>query len=99
MNPSELFLLQAFVIVWLPVVLLRVTGLRGIIPLVVVQSFAACRLPSWQRSSSDTLLDCTSPLAPSPAAIASFGYWPRQMSLSCESNGKFSSPWLLAQSS
>lgn len=39
MNSSAIFLFQAFVIVALPVVLLRVTGLRGIMPLVVVQIF------------------------------------------------------------
>ncbi len=36
MNPSALFLLQAFTIGGLPVVLLRVTDLRGVMPLVVV---------------------------------------------------------------
>jgi hypothetical protein len=36
MNPSVLFLLQAFLIVALPVVLLRVTGLSGATPLAVV---------------------------------------------------------------
>ena len=44
MNPSALFLLQAFVIVALPVVLLRVTGLRGVMPLVVVQIFVGVAL-------------------------------------------------------
>src|SRR5271168_3954376 len=39
MNPSAVFLLQALVIVALPVALLRVTGLRGIMPLVVAQIF------------------------------------------------------------
>jgi hypothetical protein len=43
-NPSALFLLQAFVIVALPVVLLRVTGLRGVTPLVVVQIFVGVAL-------------------------------------------------------
>lgn len=44
MNPAALFLLQAFVIVALPVVLLRVTGLRGVMPLVVVQIFVGVAL-------------------------------------------------------
>jgi Kef-type K+ transport system membrane component KefB len=44
MNPSAIFLFQAFVIVALPVVLLRVTGLRGIMPLVVVQIFVGIAL-------------------------------------------------------
>lgn len=44
MNPSALFLLQAFVIVALPVVLLRVTGLRGVMPLVVAQIFVGIAL-------------------------------------------------------
>lgn len=39
MSPSAIFLLQALVIVAAPVVLLRVSGLKGIMPLVVVQIF------------------------------------------------------------
>jgi Kef-type K+ transport system membrane component KefB len=37
MTPSSLFLLEAFVIVALPVVLLRISGLKGLMPLVAVQ--------------------------------------------------------------
>jgi Kef-type K+ transport system membrane component KefB len=37
MNPSSLFLLDAFVIIALPVALLRISGLKGLMPLVVVQ--------------------------------------------------------------
>jgi Kef-type K+ transport system membrane component KefB len=37
LNPSSIFLLQAFVIVVVPVVLLRASGLRALMPLVVVQ--------------------------------------------------------------
>jgi len=37
MTPSLIFLLQALVIVALPVVLLRYSGLKGLVPLVVVQ--------------------------------------------------------------
>ncbi len=37
MTPSAMFLLEAFVIVALPVTLLRVSGLKGLMPLVVVQ--------------------------------------------------------------
>ena len=37
MTPSSIFLLQAFVIIAAPVVLLRVSGLKGLMPLVVVQ--------------------------------------------------------------
>ena len=37
MSPSAVFLLQAFVIVAVPVALLRVSGLKGIMPLVVMQ--------------------------------------------------------------
>ena len=44
MNPSALFLLHAFVIVALPVVLLRVKDLRGVKPLVVVQIFVGVAL-------------------------------------------------------
>jgi Kef-type K+ transport system membrane component KefB len=36
-TPSSIFLLQAFVIIAAPVVLLRVSGLKGLMPLVVVQ--------------------------------------------------------------
>ena len=38
MNSASMFLLEAFVIVALPVVLLRVSGLKGLMPLVVVQT-------------------------------------------------------------
>jgi Kef-type K+ transport system membrane component KefB len=37
MTPSLIFLLQALVIVALPIVLLRVSGLKGLVPLVVMQ--------------------------------------------------------------
>ena len=37
MTSSSIFLLQAFVIIAAPVVLLRVSGLKGLMPLVVVQ--------------------------------------------------------------
>ena len=37
MTPSSIFLLAAFVIVAVPVVLLRVSGLKSVLPLVVVQ--------------------------------------------------------------
>lgn len=37
MNPNAIFLIQALVIIALPVVALRVTGLRGVLPLVVAQ--------------------------------------------------------------
>src|ERR1700722_3897270 len=37
MSQSSLFLLEAFVVVILPVVLLRISGLKGLVPLVVVQ--------------------------------------------------------------
>ena len=37
MSPSAIFLIQAFVIVAVPVVLLRISGLKGLLPLVVVQ--------------------------------------------------------------
>ena len=37
MNQTSMFLLEAFVIVALPVVLLRISGLKGLMPLVVVQ--------------------------------------------------------------
>jgi Kef-type K+ transport system membrane component KefB len=37
MSPSSVFLLQSFVIVAAPVVLLRVSGLKGLMPLVVMQ--------------------------------------------------------------
>lgn len=37
MNPSAIFLLQALVIVGFPVALLRISGLKGIMPLVAVQ--------------------------------------------------------------
>jgi Kef-type K+ transport system membrane component KefB len=37
MTPNAVFLLQAFVIVAVPVVLLRMSGLKGVMPLVVVQ--------------------------------------------------------------
>jgi Kef-type K+ transport system membrane component KefB len=37
MTPSSIFLLEAFVIVAAPVVLLRASGLKGLMPLVVVQ--------------------------------------------------------------
>ena len=37
MTSSAIFLLQAFVIVAVPVVLLRVSGLKGMMPLVVMQ--------------------------------------------------------------
>jgi uncharacterized membrane protein YcaP (DUF421 family) len=36
-TPNSMFLLEAFVIVALPVVLLRVSGLKGLMPLVAVQ--------------------------------------------------------------
>jgi Kef-type K+ transport system membrane component KefB len=39
MTPTSLFLLQAGVIVGLPVVVLRISGLRGVMPLVAVQIF------------------------------------------------------------
>jgi Kef-type K+ transport system membrane component KefB len=37
MTPSSMFLLEALVIVAVPVVLLRISGLKGLLPLVVVQ--------------------------------------------------------------
>jgi Kef-type K+ transport system membrane component KefB len=37
LTPSSIFLLQAFVVVAAPVVLLRISGLKGLLPLVVVQ--------------------------------------------------------------
>jgi Kef-type K+ transport system membrane component KefB len=37
MAPSSIFLIQAFVIIAVPVVLLRISGLKGLLPLVVVQ--------------------------------------------------------------
>ena len=37
MSPSSVFLIQAFVIVAVPVVLLRISGLKGLLPLVAVQ--------------------------------------------------------------
>ncbi len=37
MTPSAIFLLQAFVIVAVPVALLRISGLKGLLPLVAVQ--------------------------------------------------------------
>jgi len=44
MTPTSLFLLQAGVIVGLPVVLLRISGLRGVMPLVAVQIFVGLML-------------------------------------------------------
>jgi Kef-type K+ transport system membrane component KefB len=44
MNPSAIFLLQSLVILAVPVVLLRVSGLKGVIPLVAVQIFVGIAL-------------------------------------------------------
>jgi hypothetical protein len=113
MNPSAFFRLQAFVIVALPVVLLRVTGFRDVMPLVVVQSFVGVGPSVFNRLAPSYFKMFAGPstlapllifglhaaLAPSPAPIESFGHWPRQMSLSSQSNGRFRAPWPLAQSS
>ncbi len=44
MTPSSVFLLAALVIVAVPVVLLRISGLKGLLPLVVVQIFVGIAL-------------------------------------------------------
>ena len=44
MTPTSMFLLAALAIVAVPVVLLRVSGLKGLMPLVVVQIFVGIAL-------------------------------------------------------
>ena len=44
MTPTSMFLLAALVIVAVPVVLLRISGLKGLMPLVVVQIFVGIAL-------------------------------------------------------
>jgi hypothetical protein len=60
MSPSSIFLIQAFVIVAVPVVLLRISGLKGLLPLVAVQIMLGIALgPSflakWVRLTSKCL--------------------------------------------
>jgi Kef-type K+ transport system membrane component KefB len=44
MSPSAIFLLQSVIILAVPVVLLRISGLKGVIPLVTVQIFVGIAL-------------------------------------------------------
>jgi Kef-type K+ transport system membrane component KefB len=128
MNPSALFLLQTFVIVALTVVLLQVTGLRGVIPTVVVQIFVGVALgqsvfgrlapSSFQMFAGPSTLTLLAGLAilamlifgliaglhAAPGAFSKSDrkFWTFAIAnvlLLGESNGRFSSPWPLAQSS
>ncbi len=76
MTPSSIFLLQAFVIVAAPVVLLRVSGLKGLLPLVVVQIMVGIGLgPSvLGRLAPDYFQMFTSPeMLSSLSGLASVG--------------------------
>lgn len=69
MTPSSMFLLEALVIVAVPVALLRISGLKGLLPLVVVQIVVGIALgPSiFGRIAPDYFH-----LFASPVALASF---------------------------
>src|SRR5271165_4042896 len=81
MTPASIFLLQALVVVALPVVLLRLSRLRGLIPLVVVQILVGIALgPSvfgriapdyFHMFASPALLSSLSGIA--SAAVLFFG--------------------------
>jgi Kef-type K+ transport system membrane component KefB len=76
MTPSSIFLLQAFVIVVVPVVLLRVSGLKGLLPLVVVQIVVGIALgPSvFGKMAPDYFEMFTSPaMLSSLSGLASVG--------------------------
>jgi Kef-type K+ transport system membrane component KefB len=76
MTPSTIFLVQAFVIVAVPVVLLRVSGLKGLLPLVVVQIMVGIALgPSiFGKLAPDYFEMFTSPaMLSSLSGLASVG--------------------------
>ena len=70
MTPSSVFLLAALVIVAVPVVLLRISGLKGLLPLVAVQIFSASPwAPRFLAGSPPLIFIC------SPARDAVLVFW------------------------
>ena len=68
MAASSIFLIQAFVIVAVPVVLLRVSGLKGLLPLVAVQIMLGIALgPSFFGKVAPSYFQ----MFASPAALSS----------------------------